>query len=186
MGLEQPEDPRRLEARNAVLELFPELKQLFEFQQQGGFNEALEGGRAYWTGHALNMSRALASSFAEQTGRDVRDLSPGHVKRFAGALRDFCNDDRSGERWQRYDEGDLSLVDECLEDLMGFYVTPRQTAVTTTNAQQVERTRRLPQQGVRTAPPAPQVQQTEGQPRFANKKERFRAMRQALLDQQPA
>jgi hypothetical protein len=145
MGIDAPEDPRKAQMREAIAELFPELKEIGQLREQAGQGGAAEA--AHWRRHGHDMTRQAVSGLAKGMGREVKDMPANTRERVSRELLGFIRSDRSGERNARYEDGDPSLIDEFVADLTGFWIQPTRQAAVTANAQNVERTRRLPQTG---------------------------------------
>jgi hypothetical protein len=187
-GIGNQPDPQTQRVQEAMIQLFPGLghlaknpeviERLMQMAQTGQLDEMQSAPNVIWKRHAAEMGRMGVETFARATGRDVKNLPPNTRDRILRELRGFIHDDPSGQRARRYEEGDPGLIDELVSDLTGFYVQPAQVQQNGGAAGLVARNRALPSSGPRTAP----VPSTSGQPRtFANKKERFAAMRQELL-----
>jgi len=185
MGIGPQPDPEQERVRQAMIKLFPELGNLG--RPQAGDPRVEQVETTLWRRHAADMSRMAVDVFARTVGKDVKDIGQGATRRLARELRGFIEDDPQPDapysRMRRYEEADPTLIDEMVSELTGFYVQPAQVQQNVGAAGQVQRARSLPSAGVRTAP----VPSTSGQPKtFANKKERFAAMRQDLLAQAQA
>ena len=177
MGIDAPEDPRKQQMREALLEVMPELREIGELKQtagQGGQAEA-----AYWRRHGHEMSRTALAGVAKAMNRDVKDMPAGSRERVSRELLGFIRSDRTGERSARYEDGDPTLIEEFVGDLTGFWIQPARQASVQANAQNVERTRRLPQTG-----PAGGVPPAEGAPAPKTAKEVHERARQRFLASQ--
>lgn len=146
-GADAPEDPRTAQIRDALFQVVPGLKDLLgvdfqALQQQAGGVES-----AHWKRHAQTMTNDAIQQLAPLMGRQAKDLqsASGRIKL---ELRRFVEDDRTGQRASRYQEGDLSLIDEFVADLKGFWFTPAQQQTQIAGARQAERVRQLPSTGV--------------------------------------
>ena len=177
MGIDAPEDPRKQQMREALLEVMPELREIGELKQtagQGGQAEA-----AYWRRHGHEMSRTALAGVAKAMGKDAKDMPAGSRERVSRELLGFIRSDRTGERSARYEDGDPTLIEEFIGDLTGFWIQPTRQASVQANAQNVERTRRLPQTG-----PAGGVPPAEGAPAPKSAKEVHERARQRFLASQ--
>ena len=177
MGIDAPEDPRKQQMREALLEVMPELREIGELKQtagQGGQAEA-----AYWRRHGHEMSRTALAGVAKAMNRDVKDMPAGSRERVSRELLGFIRSDRTGERSARYEDGDPTLIEEFVHDLTGFWIRPARQASVQANAQNVERSRRLPQTG-----PAGGVPPAEGAPAPKSAKEVHERARQRFLASQ--
>lgn len=188
MGVAEPANPEHTRIQEALFKVFPWmqrvhqnpqlLEKMLEMGASGTFDELGQSGNAMWQRHAADMSRYGVEQLAKTMGKTAKDLGAGGLRRVARELQSFIQEDPSGERRSRYEMGDVTLVDEMLTELTGFYVQPAQVASAVQGSQQVARVRALPSSGPRTGPPPPAASQQQGQPRFASKKDRFAAMRQ--------
>lgn len=145
MGIDAPEDPRKQQMREALLEVMPELREIGELRQgaeQGGSVE-----RAYWARIGNENGRAALAGVAKAMGREAKDMPANALPRIKRELLGFIRDDQTGQRSRRYEDGDSSLIEEFVHDLTGFWIQPARQASVQANAQNVERTRRLPQTG---------------------------------------
>lgn len=197
MGVAEPPNPRHLELRAALAEVVPELKPLLDKPgmlekvmaavENGTLDQMGEASSSHWKQHAYRMTSSAIDVFAEMTGRKAADLkTPPNIARFAREFEAFCGE--NPDLVQRYELGDPSLVREFVQGLVGFYVEPARQPAQNANVQQVRRARALPHAGPRTgvAGSADPNAARDGQTgRFKSKKERFEAMRQALLASQP-
>jgi hypothetical protein len=192
MGVAEPADPKVAEVKKAFRELMPELgmvldnpdkfKKLLDWLDKGGPDSMGSFEGASWRRHAQGMVTSALSEFAKATGTTVEKLPQGALGRMAAQLQSFIAMDRTGQRNERYEAGDPSLVTEFVKDLVGFYVDPYRQQRTTAVAETVQRGRRLPAATRQAAAPGPGA--AEGaKGRFASPKERFKAMREAFITQ---
>jgi hypothetical protein len=193
LGIGQQPDPEAQRVQQALIQMFPGLEHLqrnpqafqrmVEMMTTGRLDEMAAAPDAVWRRHAADMGRTAVESFARQIGRQPKDLGPNAQRRMLSELNRFIREDPSGERATRYEQGDPSLIEELVADVTGFYGPTVQAGANNGVANQFARTRALPSAGPRSAP-GPQA--AAGGPRapFANKKERFNAMRQELLASQ--
>jgi hypothetical protein len=161
----QQQDPRHAELRRSFAEIMPELapfldprnqphlRGLLELLQSGQLEELRATGSSYWNRHANTFARDAATAFAKEVGVEVKDLPAHTVNRMALHLQAFIQEDRSGQRYQRYEYGDPALIEEWLADMKSMFVTPMRTRMASQGAATAERNRRLPQGGQRGAMP---------------------------------
>lgn len=162
-----PRDPRHEQLRSSIAEIIPELApfmkgenaqqltKLLELAQSGRLDDALGTTNSYWTRHANTYAREAALAYAKEIGKDLKDLPKNTVPRMALNLQAFIQEDRTGQRYQRYEMNDPSLIEEWLDqDIRPLYSTPLRSSLATQGARQVERNRRLPQGGQRGSMPA--------------------------------
>lgn len=163
MGVEEPADPRRTEIRNAILQVFPELQSVVSGELQGGVRGAAQAEQAYWGRHASTMTQNAVDALAKELGQDAKAMGPQARSRMAAELQRFIASDRTGERNDRYEQGDPTLIDELIEDLRGFYVEPVRRSAGVQGASAAERVRRLPSTGPSGGiPPTPAPDKPKG------------------------
>jgi hypothetical protein len=207
MGIDQPEDPRHGEIRQALAQVVPGLGPLLENpnllkvfarlkpEQLDNFVKQIESGTlqdvqgtstAYWNRHANDMTSQALDEYAKQFGVDRASMNPRASQRFAAQLRDFIAEDQSGQRLRRYEHADRTLISEFVADLKGTWGAPAAQRREVTNAAaQVESRRRLPQSGPRGVPTATAAggeQKPVNSQSKEGKKAIFGAMRTALLN----
>lgn len=174
MGIDAPEDPRKQQMREALLEVMPELRDIGELKQTAGQGGGAEA--AYWRRHGHEMSRQALAGVAKAMNREVKEMGPTARERVSRELLGFIRSDRTGERNARYEDGDPTLIEEFVGDLTNFWIQPTRQATVQANAQNVERTRRLPQTG-----PAGGVPPPDGAPAPKTAKEVHERARQRFL-----
>lgn len=186
MGVAEPEDPRMVEVKNALRQVSPALGKLLDrpelmdrFEQflEQDYPQMAGGQEAYANRLAFETTSVAVEEYAKAVGTTVDKLPENRVQLMARQLGSFIAADASGERQRRYDMRDPSIVSELVSELTGFFVAPRTIVAGQQTAEQVERARRLPQQGPRGAVPPP-AGTTE---RPKDKKSIHEAARQALL-----
>lgn len=167
MGLEEDRrtalSPEQQQLRGAFSQMFPELapllenpdalRQVIEMARTGRLSEFEQTGDAYWKRHALSVSKDAAARFAKVAGLTEDKLPKGFERRIAGQLMEYISADRTGERYQRYEQGDSSLVDEFVEDLQNVWLNPFRVQANVDAALHVEKNRGLPQRGPAGAVP---------------------------------
>ncbi len=145
-GQDAPEDPRTAQIRDALFQVVPGLKDLLGVDFQALTQQTSEVQRAHWQRHGQSMTSEALKQIAPLLGREVKDLQAAAPK-FRLMLRQFVEEDRTGQRAERYATGDLSLIDEFVSDVKGFWFTPAQQQSQQAAAHQAERVRRLPSTG---------------------------------------
>lgn len=148
---------------------------LLEFVQSGGLQDVVGTTRSYWGSRANQAGREVIGQYATAIGVDPKTLPPRAIARMASNIRFFIEEDRTGERQQRFEMGDPSFIDECVQDMLGLYVEPVRRATATAGARNLEQNRRLPAQGGPAGAPGPQA----GQPQTRQQKRE--AARQFVL-----
>lgn len=167
MGLEQPpaqrspehEQIRSMILQNIVPELAPLLQhpealtQVLELARSGRLQEFGQTGDAFWHRHALDTARGAAQKFATAAGITADKLPKGFEQRIAQQMMSFIQADRTGQRYQRYEGGDPTLVDEFVTELQEVWLNPFRVAANNDTARNLQQNRGLPQRGASGAVP---------------------------------
>lgn len=167
-GLEPQPDPEESAVRTALTRMFPGLAKIQEkeavlnrmleaFEEGGAWDSVVQTRDNVWGRNAYDAGGRAAAAWAKLMGVEVKDMPKVTQQRLARELRSFILDDQTGQREQRYNFGDDTLIEEFVNDLQSTYVTPfrqqqQQQAVT-----RQEQVRRLPQQGPKGGPPPQQA-----------------------------
>lgn len=161
---EAQRDPRLEAVRTQFAQVFPELGPLLQNPQalarviqlasSGQFDEMSGTTAAYWQRHAQNFSRDIVEAYAKSVGVEANSLGPRALNRIAAQLKAYIEEDRTGERQERYEMGDPTLRDEFVADLTGLFTDPVRRSTNTAAARTVENNRRVPDAGPRGAVPA--------------------------------
>ncbi len=160
LGIEQPGptiSPEQQQIRGAFLQMFPELKglvenpehlnQVLEMARTGRLQETSRTGDAFWHRHAQQTARTATTKFAAAAGVTADKLPKGFEARMAQNLMQFIQADRTGERYQRFEQGDEALVDELVADMQETYLNPFRVAQNNDAANLVNQNRNLPRRG---------------------------------------
>lgn len=151
MGIAEPEDPRQVELKNAMKQMFPGLApfidnpKLHEQLQNGQFSgrESLDGFQsAYWNRHAVETVNEAVAEYAKAAGVDAGRLGPQAVQQMARQIQTFIGNDP--ERRQAYETRNPNFMRAFISDLTGFFVNPLRQTTVVQGAQQIERNRSLP------------------------------------------
>lgn len=162
MGLEPQAAPRSPEheairstlIQQIVPELAPLLQhpdalaQVLELARSGRLQEMGSSGDAYWQRHALTTARDAAGKFATAAGITADKLPQNFERRVARELMAYIQSDRTGQLYQRYEQGDPTLVDEFVNELKGAWLTPFQVQANNDTARNHDQNRNLPRRGV--------------------------------------
>lgn len=152
MGVAEPEDPRQVELRNAMKQMFPGLApfidnpKLHEQLMNGQFSGRgeMDGFQsAYWNRHALETVNDAITQYAQAAGIDASKLGERAVANMARQIQAFIGNDP--ERRAAYESRDPSFLRAFIADLTGFFVNPLRQVASVNGAQQIEQVRRLPQ-----------------------------------------
>lgn len=185
MGVAEPENPRVVELKNAMKEMFPGLApfidnpKLHEQLMNGQFNgrEGFDGFQnAYWNRHALETVNEAITEYAKAAGIDASKLGDGAVRQMARQIQSFIGNDP--ERRAAYESRDPSFMRAFIADLTGFFVNPFRQQTTVTGARHIEQNRGLPSTRGANIPPSGA---NGGDPQRPKGKALHEAARQALL-----
>jgi hypothetical protein len=164
-GLEQPpaqRSPEQEAIRGAILEMFPELKDIGQLRERQSQFQSTED--RFWHQHASGQVTQATEKFAKVAGVAIDKLPKHFQSRMAGLIDRYIQEDRTGERARRFDAGDSTLIDEVVTDATETFLNPFRTVANVDAARNVERNQRLPQRGPAAAP-GPQAGGGSGQKR---------------------
>lgn len=194
MGVANPPDPRNAKVLEGLAGMHPAfarlinnpnadkiLDKLFQMVESGQTEELTGTADRVWKAHAFRMTTQAQEQYAKAINVPLDKLPERSINRLAREMRAFVDDDRSGRRLERYENGDPSLISEFIQDLTGFYVEPVRRQFPTRAAQAASRVRGLPSAGrSSSAPPSGSGAGGSGKP--LTKRERFAKMREGFLD----
>jgi hypothetical protein len=147
-----PRNPEHDQIRNQLYEIAPELKELAELKEKikalSGFDpkefQALKDSQQQsWQVYGNSTLRTLIDKAKEAYGG--ADLSPKALRRISSAFASELQEDQ--EFRERYEAGDLSIIDEFIADYRGSVLDPYRRQSAAAAAPNMAAARRLPRGG---------------------------------------
>jgi hypothetical protein len=158
----QQADPRQERLRETIFGLVPGLKELVEKQQQ--ILQAAESGqqwtesnKVYWQGVAVRTlssvhdGAAAALLGAGKAGKDLDEETRNDVQ---SLFIRWVDGDRTGQRVNRYESQDPTLVREFLTAWTARYIDPVRRSAAVTAGQRGQQRAQVPTAGPGAMPPA--------------------------------